>query len=1281
MKCSLQLNPQKGAKMRIPDLDSLKYFTGSKINREVIIPKTEIDGNKIGDQLIAHPSNTNFRDDLRGHIYTIVAFTNDTYNKISAIMQCGDLLNKCFTSVVADLHEKHIRIRSGNTFFSQNGNSYIATDSTNLAGFCVRDELVWKNTAEVPQWLLSQDLWLKRKVIVGFTNSAEAIVQVDDKYHTKLTLDQLTSFNRKTSVISRNKEFHSISNTVITVTDTLEYEGYKVGQILTLKTVDAHPLVRNASKIVVVGFTSMNAIVKQLDLNLCVLDHLMDTNNFFHNTEIIAPEFQHLYQTTPRGETAMDSYFLPDIVPNQQKILTDNEVDYTYFTNVRNTQLNIGHDGIIINDKSSLEMACNLLGIIVSAQYPTNYDGLLWCSYHKANDTELATQVNTRSTKIRKHSWNTDTNPFIAIIREHLFPYLPETIDTVVLEDANHTYRAPTNNSTEFRILNWATPSETQQLELPSLIFARVRPSSTSYAQSNLGFVISCPYTKHDVAELIGNDLYILFYICPHGSANELEIFQEIIIRVAKFLQMPEAEQRAYEKKLFDRNKIVLISWNRTGDKTEQAKVTASRAFHEITGKFSQIRITPCTKEQIPLQTAQRADRPDILSIYLWAGISDTTPSVPSPKNIFGVQTPYPGEAGFFGFDASNISYVIFDGETAIAEILGNSVYVLHSIFAKNEPNEQKLLEIIFGKIADFYKLSEEEQKQAYTAQAPIRDEIQKKAQQLKKIQIVTFGNMRATKAKTIATIYEALMPIIENYQKIKFHYGNAKTLNNDETTAIANSDGCLNIYLWAGIAESNPNGKTVKSFKEKMFDIAIPHYSSEPRFTPSYKEYVIFDDDEPIAEIINDTIIILALVCFENDPHEYQLLSETLKRATAYYVLSPEQKSALVATQRKQKKFRYFNLSSYDQFRTQLTSSAKTHLVPFLPDDIHILNFSYDQVKVKNEHKAKAKEFSVHLYACPEEQIADQVYCPKTLLGIAGTDTDYKAFTLEGENFAVIDDDTKFIVAELIGNDLYIGLPILRFHHGQGYSTSISLCEKIFQQISVFLRMTPEELKLYHEEKLKRNRDRYISITLKRLDTERQEHLDKINKNAEKIQSMEKELIELRRSQAKSSRELQMLDNENDTFRAKLAEEFDAIIKFSKIVDIKITSDGNYLVCTTKTIYARHPQTKKYHQIGAFKIIMSTHGRIDAKIVTFINLTKTIVGYNGDNFYAPHVSATGHPCLGTIEGTLPQLIASYDFSAAIILCIGFLEQVNIHDNWGRHIDKWVPILDQLPTT
>ena len=138
---------------------------------------------------------------------------------------------------------------------------------------------------------------------------------------------------------------------------------------------------------------------------------------------------------------------------------------------------------------------------------------------------------------------------------------------------------------------------------------------------------------------------------------------------------------------------------------------------------------------------------------------------------------------------------------------------------------------------------------------------------------------------------------------------------------------------------------------------------------------------------------------------------------------------------------------------------------------------------------------------------------------------------------------------------------------------------------------------------------------------------------------------------------------------------------KFSKIVDIKITSDGNYLVCTTKTIYARHPQTKKYHQIGAFKIIMSTHGRIDAKIVTFINLTKTIVGYNGDNFYAPHVSATGHPCLGTIEGTLPQLIASYDFSAAIILCIGFLEQVNIHDNWGRHIDKWVPILDQLPTT
>src|SRR3989339_1875039 len=142
MKCSLQLNPQKGAKMRIPDLDSLKYFTGSKINREVIIPKTEIDGNKIGDQLIAHPSNTNFRDDLRGHIYTIVAFTNDTYNKISAIMQCGDLLNKCFTSVVADLHEKHIRIRSGNTFFSQNGNSYIATDSTNLAGFCVRDELV-----------------------------------------------------------------------------------------------------------------------------------------------------------------------------------------------------------------------------------------------------------------------------------------------------------------------------------------------------------------------------------------------------------------------------------------------------------------------------------------------------------------------------------------------------------------------------------------------------------------------------------------------------------------------------------------------------------------------------------------------------------------------------------------------------------------------------------------------------------------------------------------------------------------------------------------------------------------------------------------------------------------------------------------------------------------------------------------------------------------------------------------------------------------------------------
>jgi len=133
-------------------------------------------------------------------------------------------------------------------------------------------------------------------------------------------------------------------------------------------------------------------------------------------------------------------------------------------------------------------------------------------------------------------------------------------------------------------------------------------------------------------------------------------------------------------------------------------------------------------------------------------------------------------------------------------------------------------------------------------------------------------------------------------------------------------------------------------------------------------------------------------------------------------------------------------------------------------------------------------------------------------------------------------------------------------------------------------------------------------------------------------------------------------------------------LYSLSHVINVEIKSKALHI--HTDKIYVEDPRTKRTHELGCFRIEVDSGNNRNVKIY---NSTRQIRAYER-GMQAPHVFPDGRPCLGDLIQSLPEAQAKHDYSTIALLCILFLEHVNVADPAGKYVHYW-PRVEKDGTT
>lgn len=178
------------------------------------------------------------------------------------------------------------------------------------------------------------------------------------------------------------------------------------------------------------------------------------------------------------------------------------------------------------------------------------------------------------------------------------------------------------------------------------------------------------------------------------------------------------------------------------------------------------------------------------------------------------------------------------------------------------------------------------------------------------------------------------------------------------------------------------------------------------------------------------------------------------------------------------------------------------------------------------------------------------------------------------------------------------------------------------------------------------------------------------LREDKEKIKQWEGELEQYRLSmkqtfdklfQRRNSIELEEKNLVN--IESVIMSELDMIAAHPKVKDIQV-KNGKYIVYTSP-IYAYDEKGRRYY-IGNcwFEIDMSQAN------VKFFN-DNPRQGYWSNKDMHPHVDETGRACLGNASATIAELSSQQQIYALTMVCIDYLESVNIQDGAGAKVRNW----------
>lgn len=165
-------------------------------------------------------------------------------------------------------------------------------------------------------------------------------------------------------------------------------------------------------------------------------------------------------------------------------------------------------------------------------------------------------------------------------------------------------------------------------------------------------------------------------------------------------------------------------------------------------------------------------------------------------------------------------------------------------------------------------------------------------------------------------------------------------------------------------------------------------------------------------------------------------------------------------------------------------------------------------------------------------------------------------------------------------------------------------------------------------------------------------------------IAKLQDDLVKKIREVKGCERKLEQLETCKPAEAEKYGQEFDKLLQVPKVKRVE-AKEGKVIVYTD-VLFCADPRTGKRHEIGAFRIELS----VDSGMPRWFNLTRKVRGYRA-NQMAPHIWEDGTACLGNTAEVFPELMGSYEFAAAAMVAIQFVESVNTDDAAGKNVSNW----------
>lgn len=315
--------------------------------------------------------------------------------------------------------------------------------------------------------------------------------------------------------------------------------------------------------------------------------------------------------------------------------------------------------------------------------------------------------------------------------------------------------------------------------------------------------------------------------------------------------------------------------------------------------------------------------------------------------------------------------------------------------------------------------------------------------------------------------------------------------------------------------------------------------------------------------------------------------------------------------------------------------------------------------------------EFHIYVWTgvnSTTEEIPNHIRPPQSAWGISISCRD-RAYPSSGKGIEIIDETTKYVVAEVFSNCLVIHHDIVH----EGTVSEAKLFRILLERTAGLIGFSEEDIRKMNELEEQEQSARFLNVAAKIYHQRVSQAQEEFNAVQQDIDRNRKLLVEKSRSIIRLRDKVASLKNSKESIDAHLTEEFQRLQQHPQVIKLRIVN--NRLNVFTDTIYCVHPRSKETHIIGKFRLSIDLVGTED---VQFFNLTHLINGYN-DGMHAPHVFPNGNACWGSLVDSIPQYIASGDISIVVQLVIQFLEHVNLDDAAGKHIERWpvVSLTDQ----